>query len=80
MNGKSGRVVSYIPDSARYAVRVGNDTIALMPVNLILPPQTRVIIKGLEGAKKWNDHVGTVLGYDPAEGRYRVKVRYFYNI
>ena len=50
------------------------ETVALKPINLLLPPGSAVVIVGVTGAPELNGRKGTAQGFNEAKGRYKVHV------
>lgn len=77
LNGRTVSVVAYDHDADRYHVRLSEDKFyAIAAGNVIVPDGTRVVITGLESesARIHNGKRAQVLSYDPASGRYEVKL------
>lgn len=78
LNRQQGEIIGFDRVKGRYRIQCGkkNDTeiVAIKPVNVILPPPTRVVIEGLVGAARHNGRKGMVVEYDKGSGRYSVQV------
>ena len=88
LNGSAAAVQNFNLDKGRYTVCVqnagvsldggggggGSRTLGLKPENLVLPPETAVLVVGLEGSPELNGGNGVILSFDAEKGRYSVRV------
>ncbi|KAJ1638380.1 hypothetical protein T492DRAFT_858646 [Pavlovales sp. CCMP2436] len=77
LNGAKGKILNYDPESSRYHVQLPDGRLAsLSPANVILGPETRCTVAGLESAaaQRHNGTRAKVVGYDRETGRYEVMV------
>ena len=82
LNGVVGEAIAFSPESGRYTVQVGGESLALRSKNLQVKradeadftPQTKVRIKGLTSKPELNECGGTVVEWNAEKERYVVRL------
>lgn len=75
LNGEEGTLVDFDPASGRYRVQIeSKDTVvSLKPGNVVLPQGVVVKAVDVRQLPELNGRRGTILGWSPVAGRYRVQ-------
>jgi len=76
LNGKSGKILDYNPESEKYTVSVTNGpSIVVSTGHIQLPTNTRVMIQGLKGSQQYNGQWGRIESFAQDASRYSIVLK-----